>query len=131
MRSPAAKMPGGGAGQPSYRSERDPAAPDLRNTSRRGSGAPRRRWAAQTARRGAPRKRGPRRLPGRAAGQESLRHDGHRQRLAGRRPAVLERALAGASEEAAARQPAKIQPPDKDKAAEKVKAAPQTKQGKK
>ena len=80
----------------------------MRNTSRRGSGAPRRRWAAQTARRGAPRKRGPRRLPGRAAGQESLRHDGHRQRLACSRPAVLERVLAGASEEAAARQPAKL-----------------------
>ena len=73
-RSPAAKCSGGGTDQPSYRSERDPAAPDMRHTSRRGSGAPRRRWAAQTARRGAPRKLGPCRLPDRAAGQESLRH---------------------------------------------------------
>ena len=42
MRRPAAKKPREGADQPNYRSERDPAAPDLRNTSRRGSGAPRR-----------------------------------------------------------------------------------------
>ena len=47
-------------------------------TSERGSGAPARRWAAQSARRGAPRKRGPRRLPGRGAGRESLRHDRYR-----------------------------------------------------
>ena len=108
MRSPAAKRSGEGADQPSYRSERDPAATDMKPTRRRGSGAPRRRWAAQTVRRGAPRKRGPRRLPGRAAGQESLRHDGHRQRLACSRPAVLERALAGATAPAAARQTAKL-----------------------
>ena len=37
---------------------------------------------------GTPRKRGPCRLPGRAAGQESLRHDGSRQRQACSRPAA-------------------------------------------
>ena len=59
------------ADQPSYRSERDPAVRDMRRTSGRGSGAPMRQCAAQRARRGAPRKRGPhRRLPER--GRERL-----------------------------------------------------------
>lgn len=43
------------ADQPSFRSERDPASPDMRHTSRRGSGAPRHRCAAQMVWRGAPR----------------------------------------------------------------------------
>ena len=59
------------ADQPSYRSERDPAVRDMRRTSGRGSGAPTRQCAAQRARRGAPRKRGPHgRLPER--GRERL-----------------------------------------------------------
>ncbi len=82
-RSPAARKPGEGAEKPSYRSGRDPAAPDTQRTSRRGNGAPRRRCAAQTTRRGTPRKRGPRRLPGRTAGRESLRHDRYRPRRRG------------------------------------------------
>ena len=56
---------------------------------------------------GTPRKRGPCRLPGRAAGRESLRHDGSRQRQACRPTCGPERDRAGATEEAAARQPAK------------------------
>lgn len=61
------------ADQPNYRSERDPAVHDKRRTSGRGSGAPTRRCAAQRARRGAPRKRGPHgRLPER--GRERLEH---------------------------------------------------------
>ena len=53
--------------------EQDPAVHDMRRTSGRGSGAPTRQCAAQRARRGAPRKRGPHgRLPER--GRERLEH---------------------------------------------------------
>ena len=44
--------------KPSFRSERDPAMPNMRFTSWRGSGAPQRRCIARMAWRGAPRQRG-------------------------------------------------------------------------
>ena len=51
-------------------------------------------------RRGAPRKRGPRRLPARASGRESLRHDRYRPPPAGKASSRREAAAAGAEAKA-------------------------------
>lgn len=101
------KSPEKGTEKPSYRSERDPAAPDMRRTSQRGTGAPWRRCGrTDSAERDSEEARpvptaGPR-FRAREPAPRPVPPAGAR-----RRPEIRSGDLAGATEEAAARQTAK------------------------